>query len=64
MMELVQALSTALDTLELDTVRTWSLWLTDVERRMGSRFPRRDLRRRVRASLHGLLSPVERTNGG
>jgi hypothetical protein len=59
----VQALSTAPDTLELDTVRAWSLWMPEVERRIGSRFPRRDLRRRVRASLCGLLSPVERKNG-
>jgi SRSO17 transposase len=49
--------------LELDTVREWILWMTEVERRMGSRFPRRDLRRRVRASLRGLLSPVGRKNG-
>jgi hypothetical protein len=34
MMESVQALSTAPDTLELDTVRAWSLWMTDVEESM------------------------------
>jgi SRSO17 transposase len=62
-MESVQALSTAPGTLELDTVREWILWMTEVERRMGSRFPRRDLRHRVRAYLRGLLSPVERKNG-
>jgi SRSO17 transposase len=62
-MESVQALSTAPDTLAFDTVREWILWMTEVERRMGSRFPRRDLRRRVRAYLRGLLSPVERKNG-
>jgi SRSO17 transposase len=58
-----QARSTAPGPLELDTVREWLLWMTEVERRMGSRFPRRDLRRRVRAYLRGLLSPVERKNG-
>jgi SRSO17 transposase len=62
-MESVQALSTASDTLEFATVREWVLWMTEVERRLGSHFPRRDLRRRVRAYLRGLLSPVERKNG-
>jgi SRSO17 transposase len=62
-MEQRQALSTAPGTLEFDTVREWILWMTDVERRMGPRFPRHDLRRRVRAYLRGLLSPVERKNG-
>jgi SRSO17 transposase len=62
-MEQVQARNPAPGTLELDTVREWILWMTEVERRMGARFPRRDLRRRVRAYLRGLLSPVERKNG-
>jgi hypothetical protein len=44
MMESVQALSTAPDPLERDTVRAWSRWMTAVERRRGSRFPRRALR--------------------
>ena len=55
--------STAQGTWEFDTVREWILWMTEVEQRIGSRVPRRDLRRRVRAYLRGLLSPVERKNG-
>jgi SRSO17 transposase len=39
------------------------LWVTEVERRLGPHFARRDLRRRARAYLRGLLSPVERKNG-
>ena len=62
-MEQIQALSTAPAPLEFDTVREWLLWMTEVERRIGPRFPRRDLRRRAWAYLRGLLSPVERKNG-
>ena len=47
----------------LVTVQTWAVWLTEVERRIRPHFSRRDARRRVWASLRGLLSPVERTNG-
>src|SRR5438876_6504413 len=47
----------------LETVQTWALWLTEVERRIMPRFPRREARRRVWAYLRGLLSPVERKNG-
>jgi SRSO17 transposase len=47
----------------LDTVRTWTLWLTEVERRIGARFARREARWCAWASLRGLLSPVERKNG-
>lgn len=47
----------------LVTVHTWALWLTEVERRIMPHFPRSDARRRVWASLRGLLSPVERKNG-
>ena len=39
------------------------LELTEVERRMGARLARWDVRRRARASLRGLRSPVERNNG-
>ena len=38
----------------LETVRTWALWLTEVERRIMPHFPRRDARRRVWAYLRGL----------
>jgi SRSO17 transposase len=60
-MELLQEHSTS--PLALETVRAWSLWVTEVERRIGPRFPRRDLRHRAWAYLRGLLSPVERKNG-
>jgi SRSO17 transposase len=46
----------------LDTVRTWALWQTDVERRIGPQFARRDVRRRAWAYIRGLLSPIERKN--
>jgi SRSO17 transposase len=49
--------------LTVDTVRAWLLELTEVERRIGARFPRWDVRRRAGAYLRGLLSPVERKNG-
>src|SRR5262245_56848174 len=49
--------------LTVDTVRAWSLALTEVERRIGHRFARWEARRRVGAYLRGLLSPVERKNG-
>jgi len=47
----------------LETVQTWALWLTEVERRIMSHFARREARHRVWAYLRGLLSPVERKNG-
>ena len=46
-----------------ETVREWTLWLTEVERHMLPRFPRREARRRAWAYIRGLLSPVERKNG-
>ena len=49
--------------LTVDTVRAWSLELTEVERRLGPRFARWDARRRMGAYLRGLRSPVERKNG-
>src|SRR5438093_5873080 len=47
----------------LETVRTWMLWQTDVERRIGAQFARREVRWRAWAYIRGLLSPVERKNG-
>lgn len=47
----------------LETVREWTLWLTEVERRMGAQFARREARWHAGAYLRGLLSPVERKNG-
>src|SRR5262249_41372269 len=49
--------------LALETVREWTRWLTEVQRRLRPHFPRRDARHRAWASLRGLLSPVERKNG-
>ena len=62
-MEMIRDPRTSPADLTVDTVRAWSLELTEVERRIGPRFTRWDARRRVGASLRGLLSPVERTNG-
>ncbi len=47
----------------LETVRAWTLWLTEVERRIGAQFARREARWHAGAYLRGLLSPVERKNG-
>ena len=47
----------------LETVRTWTLWQTEVERRIGAQLARREVRWRAWASIRGLLSPVERKNG-
>src|SRR5215217_4174479 len=47
----------------LGTVREWTLWLTEVERRIGAQFTRREARGHAGAYLRGLLSPVERKNG-
>jgi SRSO17 transposase len=49
--------------LTIDTVREWTRELADVERRLGARLARWDVRRRVGAYLRGLLSPAERKNG-
>jgi SRSO17 transposase len=62
-MELTPEQHTAAE-LALETVREWTLWLTEVERRLMPHFPRRAARRRAWADLRGLLSPVERKNGG
>lgn len=47
----------------LGTVCEWTLWLTEVERRIGAQFTRREARGHAGAYLRGLLSPVERKNG-
>jgi SRSO17 transposase len=44
-------------------VASWGAGLDEVQQRIGSRFMRSEQRRRVRAYLEGLLSPVERKNG-
>jgi len=62
-MELRQGQGTFPGDVALDTVRPWTLWLTEVERRMGARCARREARWRAGASIRGLLSPVERKNG-
>ena len=62
-MELRQEQCTAPAGLALETVRAWTLWLTEVERWLMPHFPRRDARRRAWAYIRGLLSPVERKNG-
>ena len=49
--------------LNLDTVRTWMLWQTEVERRIGAQFARREVRGRAWAYIRGLLSPAKRKNG-
>jgi hypothetical protein len=50
--------------LALETVREWTLWLTEVERWLLPHFACREARPRAWASLRGLLSPAERQNGG
>lgn len=62
-MELRQERCTAPPDLALETVREWTLWLTEVERHILPRFPRREARRRAWAYIRGLLSPMERKNG-
>jgi SRSO17 transposase len=62
-MEMIPDPRTSPADLTVDTVRAWSLALTEVERRIGPRFARWEARRRVGAYLRGLLSPVERKNG-
>jgi SRSO17 transposase len=62
-MEVSPALGTSPAELTVETVREWTLELTDVERRIGTRFSRWDARRRAGAYLRGLLSPAERKNG-
>jgi SRSO17 transposase len=62
-MEWTQEQGTAGTELALETVRAWTLWLTEVEQRLMPHFARREARHRVWAYIRGLLSPVERKNG-
>jgi len=62
-MELRQERCTAPTDLARETVRAWTLGLTEVERHRLPRFARREARRRAWASIRGLLSPGERKNG-
>lgn len=62
-MELKQALPSPTPDVDLEMVRTWALWQTEVERRLFPRFARREVQRRAWAYLRGLLSPIERKNG-
>ncbi len=62
-MELQQVQNTAPTDLALETVREWTLWLTEVERWLLPHFPRREARHRAWAYIRGLLSPVESKNG-
>ena len=62
-MEVRQEQSRAPADLVLETVREWTLWLTEVERRLMPHFTRREARHRAWAYIRGLLSPVERKNG-
>jgi SRSO17 transposase len=49
--------------LALETVREWTLGLTEVERWLMPHFARREARRHAWAYSRGLLSPVERKHG-
>jgi len=62
-MEWTQEQGTVSAELALETVREWTLWLTEVERWLMPHFPRREARHRAWAYIRGLLSPVERKNG-
>src|SRR4029450_2895989 len=62
-MEVIPVPRTSPAELTVETVREWMLELTNVERRIGARFPRWDARCRAGAYLRDLLSPVERKNG-
>src|SRR5678815_1545540 len=62
-MELWQEQGAAPGDLALETVREWTLWLTEVERWLMPHFARREARRHAWAYIRGLLSPVERKNG-
>ena len=62
-MELRQELCPSPTDVSLETVPTWALWLTEVERRIMPHCTRREARHRVWAYLRGLLSPIERKNG-
>ena len=63
-MEQRQAQEGGLGDVTRETARTWTLWQTEGERRIGAPWARRAVRWRAWASLRGLLSPAERKNGG
>jgi len=62
-MEVRQEQCPAPGDLALETVREWTLWLTEVERWLMPHFARCEARRHAWAYIRGLLSPVERKNG-
>jgi SRSO17 transposase len=62
-MEQQQEPECCLGDMTLETARMWTLWQTEVERRIGAQFARREVRRRAWAYIRGLLSPAERKNG-
>ena len=62
-MELRQEPDPFLGDVNLEMVRTWTLWRTEGERRMGAQCARREVRWRAWASLRALRSPGERNNG-
>lgn len=61
-MDFIQERITSTVELDLEMVQEWRLWLTEVERRLGPYFSRREARGRAWAYVRGLLSPVERKN--
>src|SRR6266568_2112546 len=62
-MELRQERCPSPTDITLETVQTWALWQTEVERRIMPHFARCEAQHRVWAYLRGLLSPIERKNG-
>jgi SRSO17 transposase len=62
-MEWRQEQGTGAAALALETVREWTLWLTEVERWLMPHFARREARHRAWAYIRGVLSPAERKNG-
>lgn len=51
------------ETIALEEVSAWAAGLEQVHERIAGRFRRAEPRRRARAYLRGLLSPIERKNG-
>jgi SRSO17 transposase len=62
-MELWQEQGAFPEDVPLNTIRPWALGQTEVERRRGPQFARREVRWRAWAYIRGLLSPIERKNG-
>ena len=62
-MEWIQEQGPVSAELTLETVREWTLWLTEVEHWLLPHFARRAAQHRAWASLRGLRSPAERKNG-